>query len=140
MEFYVCMGAQLSCSVGTTPSSLMINPRSPLQVINSPRPLIKNQPRANILDHLSFVNILPFGMCHSPANPLVLAATSAALGVLTPMPCIPATTTPWLPAGNELISGSPALLPHCRLRCDWGGTITIDPKSLSSQNTLKEEF
>ncbi|MGL4604236.1 MAG: hypothetical protein ACRCU9_08815 [Iodobacter sp.] len=35
------------------------------------------------------LNIMPIGTCMSPATPMVAAATAAAMGVLTPMPCIP---------------------------------------------------
>jgi hypothetical protein len=45
----------------------------------------------------------PFAYCTSPANPTVAAATEAALGVLTPMPCIHVTTTKmgaWLSKGS----------------------------------------
>lgn len=64
----------------------------------------------NIMDHISMMNIMPFGMCMSIANPTVAAATAAALGVLTPMPCIPATTSPWVPgAPNVLLGNQPTL-------------------------------
>ena len=39
-------------------------------------------PAANIMDHVPMVNIMPFGMCITPSNPAVAAATAAALGVL----------------------------------------------------------
>ncbi len=52
-----------------------------------------NLPAANIMDHKPMMNIMPFGMCTSLANPTVASATSAAMGVLTP---IPATSSPWI--------------------------------------------
>lgn len=72
------------------------------------------------------VNVLPFGMCQSLANPTVAAATAAALGVLTPMPCIPVTTAPWTPGSpTVLIDGMPALNNTSKLMCVWGGVIQI---------------
>ena len=88
MAKYVCMGAMLKCTFGMTPSSLMVT--VPL------RPMIQNKPKATIMDFAPMVNILPFGMCQSLSNPTVASATSAALGVLTPMPCIPAIVPPRL--------------------------------------------
>jgi hypothetical protein len=83
-------------------------------------------PDANIMDHIPMVNIMPFGMCMSPSNPTVAAATTAALGVLTPMPCIPATTTPWTPgASNVLLGNMPTLDNVSELMCMWGGVITF---------------
>ena len=81
---------------------------------------------ANIMDNKSFVNILPFGMCSSMANPAVAAATAAALGVLTPMPCIPVTIAPWMPGSPTiLVGGMPALTAQSKLMCNWGGVIQI---------------
>ena len=45
-------------------------------------------------------------MCISPANPVVAAATTAALGVLTPQPCIPITIAPWLPGAVTVLTGN----------------------------------
>jgi hypothetical protein len=83
-------------------------------------------PAANIMDHIPMTNIPPFGMCISVANPTVAAATAAALGVLTPMPCIPVTTAPWVPgAATTMIGGMPALDNTCTCMCNWGGVISI---------------
>ena len=78
------------------------------------------------MDFTPMVNIMPFGMCNTPSNPTVAAATAAAMGVLTPMPCIPAITTPWMP-GNPmvLVQGQPALTRMCRNMCMWGGQISF---------------
>jgi len=85
----VCMGAMMQCSFGMAPSSLCVLPTKMV--------MTSKMPAATIMDHIPLVNVLPFSMCTSPANPMVAAATAAALGVLTPMPCIPVTTAPWLP-------------------------------------------
>ena len=55
------------------------------------------------------------------------AATSAALGVFTPMPCVPVIPAPWAPPGSPtvLIANMPALDNTCKLMCAWGGTIQI---------------
>lgn len=117
MPKYVCMGAMMQCSFGMAPSQLIVT--VPL------RPMIQNKPKATIMDFVPMVNIPPFGMCQSLSNPTVASATAAALGVLTPMPCVPAITAPWAPGGKELISNMPALLENCKLMCMWGGNISI---------------
>ncbi|WP_434660434.1 DUF4280 domain-containing protein [Klebsiella sp. MISC125] len=114
----VCSGALLQCSFGVAPSTLMVMP------IN--RTLVSGLPMANIMDNKPFVNIMPFGMCLSIANPTVAAATAAALGVLTPMPCIPATPAPWMPGSPTVLVGNmPALTAQSQLICMWGGVIQI---------------
>lgn len=115
----VCSGATLQCSFGVAPSVLNVLP------VN--RTLTGGMPAANLQDHIPLLNILPFGMCTSPANPTVAAATAAALGVLTPMPCIPATAAPWIPGGppTTLLGGMPALDANGTLMCTWGGAIKV---------------
>jgi hypothetical protein len=115
---HVCNGAMLMCSFGVAPSTLTVLP------VN--RTMTGNMPAANIMDHIPMVNIMPFGMCTSLANPTVAAATAAALGVLTPMPCIPATATPWTPGAPTVLLGNmPALNNTSTLMCNWGGVISI---------------
>ncbi len=71
------------------------------------------------------VNVPTFGMCTSLANPEVASATAAALGVLTPMPCVPALT-PWTPgAPTVLIGGKPALVAGSQCQCVFGGVVEI---------------
>ena len=117
MPMQVCSGAMLQCSFGATPSSLVVLPQNRV---------LTGTPDANILDNKPMVNILPFGMCFSLANPTVAAATAAAWGVLTPMPCIPVTPSPWVPGvPNVLLAGSPTLDNNCKLMCTWGGIIQV---------------
>src|SRR3546814_11899614 len=72
------------------------------------------------------LNIMPFGMCTSLANPTVASATSAAMGVLTPTPCIPATTSPWVPGAPTVLEGNlPTLDNTCKCLCMWGGVVTV---------------
>ncbi len=113
----VCMGALLKCSFGMAPSSLMVLPTNRVTT---------QTPDANIMDNIPMVNILPFGMCQSLANPAVATATTAALGVLTPMPCIPVTVAPWAPGSpTVLIANMPALNNSSKLMCAFGGVIEI---------------
>src|SRR3954469_10120742 len=118
MPMQVVNTAQLMCSMGMAPSPLVVLPLN--------RVMSGNQPAANIMDHVPLMNIMPFGMCQSPANPMVAAATAAALGVLTPMPCIPATPAPWVPGAPTVLLGNmPTLDNISQLMCTWGGIITF---------------
>jgi len=118
MPMQVCMGAVLQCSFGMAPSSLVVLP------VN--RTYTDQVPDANIMDHVPMVNIMPFGLCTSLANPAVAAATSAAMGALTPMPCIPNTPAPWVTGAPTVILGNaPSLDNMSKLMCMWGGLIQI---------------
>lgn len=118
MGQHKCMGGMMMCSMGVAPSSFVVLPTN--------RTLSSNMPAGTIMDNIPMVNIPPFGMCMSPANPMVAAATAAALGVLTPMPCIPVTPAPWIVGSpTDLVGSMPALNNSSTLMCMWAGVIQI---------------
>lgn len=119
--------AQTKCSQGSTPSVLIVLPTN--------RVMSGFQPAANIMDHKPMVNVMPFGMCKSMANPMVAGATAAAQGVLTPMPCIPNTPAPWTPGASDVMLGfMPSLDDSCKLMCMWAGQIeVISPGQVTHQ-------
>jgi hypothetical protein len=113
----VCAGAQLLCSFGAAPCALAVTSNATVTT--------SSMPVATIVDSAPVINIPTFGMCASMTNPQVAAATTAALGVLTPMPCVP-VTTPWVPGSpTELIGGKPALTFDSTCMCSYGGKISI---------------
>jgi hypothetical protein len=114
----VVNGATLLCSFGAAPATLIVLPVNVTTV--------GGLPAATIMDFAPIVNIPTFGMCNTPSNPTVAGATAAALGVLTPMPCVPVTVAPWVPgAVPVLINNLPALDATSKCMCTWGGVITI---------------
>lgn len=117
MGFQVCAGAMMMCTFGVAPAAL---------IVIRPKILSGATPAANIMDNKPFVNVPPFAMCTSLANPTVAAATAAALGVLTPMPCLPTTPAPWV-AGKPkvLVGGMPALDHSSKLNCMFAGVISF---------------
>ena len=127
MAFNVCHGATLACNFGATSSSMVVQP---MNKVNT-----NNVPAANIMDHKSMSNIMPFGVCSSIANPTVAAATASAMGVLIPMPCIPKTPSPWVTGSPTVIlANHPALNNTSTLKCDWGGEIKIvNPGQITHQ-------
>lgn len=107
----------MMCTQGMAPSTLIVPP------VNK---ILAGMPAANIMDFKPFANIVPFAMCRSLANPTVAAATAAALGVLTPMPCIPVPAGPWTPGNPKVLIGNmPAIANTSKLMCAWAGTISI---------------
>ena len=107
----------MTCSFGVAPSSLVVLPSNKV---------FASLPAATIMDNKPCVNILPFGMCTAPSNPAVIAATAAALGVFTPMPCVPVTVAPWIVGKPTVLIGTfPALTDSSKLMCMWGGVISI---------------
>ncbi len=115
MAIHSVTTGSMMCSFGVAPSVFNATPK----MISSSYMQV-----GNIMDNIPITNIPPFGMCTSLANPTVAAATSAALGVLTPMPCVPATPAPWTPgAPTVLVNYMPALNNSSCLMCLWGGQI-----------------
>ena len=118
MGFCVCGGAMLNCSFGMTPSVMNVLPAARV---------MSKMALATVMDNIPMVNIMPFGMCRSLMNPTVAAATAAAMGTLTPMPCNPLIPAPWVPGSpTVLIGGKPALNNSCKLNCAYGGIISIN--------------
>ncbi len=123
----VVMGAMLQCSFGAAPTSLIVLPTNCT--------MCNNVPAANIMDNKPIVNIPTFGMCSCPANPTVASATAAALGVLTPMPCVPATVAPWVPGSPTVLIGNmPALNNSSKCICSYGGVISINNAGQATTN------
>jgi hypothetical protein len=111
-------GALATCTFGVAPSSLSFLP--------TPRVMIEGKPAGTIMDMVPMLNVMPFGMCTSLSNPTVAAATSAALGVLTPMPCVPTIVGPWKPgASKTVIGGKPALVSGSTCNCAYGGMVSM---------------
>ncbi len=117
MPLPVTTSATITCTFGTAPSSMVALP--------TPRVLVEGRPVATVSDAVPLVNVPPFAMCTSLANPQVAAATAAALGVLTPMPCVPATGA-WTPsAPRTLVGGRPVLAQGSMCLCAYGGVVQV---------------
>ena len=104
--------------MGTAPSAMVVLPTAGV--------LVEGRPAARVTDNIPFLNLLPFGMCQSLGNPMVMAATAAALGVLTPMPCLPMPVGPWNSPVSKTMAGGLALLGSGgTCMCAYGGSISI---------------
>lgn len=117
-DSYVCSGAMMKCTMGTSPATLTVLPDRMV--------FLAGQLMANIGDNKPMANLAPFGLCRSLGFPATASATAAALGTLTPMPCMHNTPAPWIGGKTDyLIKGQPALLKSCTCQCMWGGTISL---------------
>jgi len=117
----VVLGAKIQCSMAIPPAPVGSLIVLPVNMVAG-----GSVPAANIMDNKPFANIPPFPLCQAPANPTVIAATSAALGVPTPSACVPVFPGPWTPgASKALVGGMPALHAGCTLMCAYGGTVSV---------------
>lgn len=117
MGVLVSTGALVECAFGAAPCEFAASGEN----VSATTP-------TGVITDVEAENIPTFGMCSAPANPEVIAATAAALGVLTPVPCTP-VLMPWTPgAVGVTINGVPALDDESVCMCAWAGVITVtDP-------------
>ena len=113
----VTTGAMAVCTMGAAPGVLTF---IPAPIVGGPAQAGKTT------DTIPLLNVPSFGMCISLANPLVAAATAAALGVLTPMPCIPDPAGPWVPGSAAVFLGGISMIDSASvLNCAYAGVIAI---------------
>lgn len=126
MRRLVVDGAKIRCSQGTLPSVLVVLPDSPVST--------DDKPTASVQDHKPQRNIITFGQCRSLKNPSVASATASSAGVLSPQPCVPATTTPWEPgAPFAVVDEVKILSSDSTCKCEYEGVIDIlDPNTDAS--------
>jgi hypothetical protein len=114
MASLVVTGASLQCTMGTMAATFTASATQE----SAPSP-------AGVVTDFGPSSVPSFGLCQSPANPQVAAATAAAQGVLTPQPCQP-LLSPWTP-GSSLVTvqGTPALDDSSQCMCSWAGTVSV---------------
>jgi len=117
MSVLVCSGAKLWCTYGDSEGTLVV--QQPTTV------MCENKPTASANDCTHTTSVTPCGFCHSLTNPNVASATAAAFGSLTPMPCNPLPLVWSNVSTTVLIGKSLALTNKSRLRCAYGGELTI---------------
>ena len=122
MPTLVVHGAQLTCSFGAAPCSLIVLPT------NSTTAADQNE--ATVNDFVPMQNITGFKMCTAPSNPQVAAAMGA------PVPCVPVIPSPWAPgSAGVTIEGQAALMDSDTCQCTWAGVITVSSAGQTSCTT-----
>jgi len=115
MAIHCCTGGMMQCSFGMAPSTFVATHRTTAT---------SYMDAGNIMDFVPIQNIPPFDPGAEAGRREAFAATAAALGVLTPMPCVPVPTGPWVTgAPTVLLDNFPALNNSSKLMCAWAGVI-----------------
>lgn len=117
MGIPVVAGATCTCTMGTAPGQIKPTCQSSVRM--------GGKPVATIADAAPLSNVSACGMCTSLMNPAVASATAAALGTLTPQPCVPAPMGVWSCPGSVRAGGKPVLTSEGTLSCSYGGTISV---------------
>ena len=114
MPNLVCTGATLQCSFGAAPATFSATGTQ----VSAAGP-------AGVVTDTALANVPPFGMCQSLSNPQVAAATTEALGALTPQPCQPILSR-WSPGSTRVTTGGIAALDDSsQCTCIWSGVVTV---------------
>lgn len=119
MTFTMAMGTLRKCIFGLVPTPFLPIPSNVFTV----------EPVGSMLDIIPFLNVMTFGICITPTNPMVDAIMIASLGTVDFAPCIPIPIIPKTPAAyNVLRDGIPMAQIESFDLCLWGGLImTIAP-------------
>jgi hypothetical protein len=111
-------GCILMCTNGLAPTPFVATPK--------PAPMVNGALAAGTIEQIMANNVATFGACNSLANPTVASATASAMGVLTPMPCVPKIAAPWSPPTIAVKSSSlPVATVLSKCTCAFGGMISV---------------
>jgi Domain of unknown function (DUF4280) len=116
MPNLVCTGATLQCLYGNAPATF-----------TATGPRVSAGGAVGVVADTTSASVPAFGLCSSPFNPAVIAATQAdPLHQLQPQPCQPVLSD-WAPPGpaRVTIGGTPALDASSQCTCAWQGVITV---------------
>ena len=116
MGLLVVTGGMLQCTMGAMPATFAATGVS-----------VMGGTPAGVITDISMASIPTFGMCMSPANPLVAAATSAAGWVCSRRSRgIPVIASPWAPGSLKVtINEVPALDSTSTCMCTWAGMVSV---------------
>lgn len=121
MTMETCTSGMTKCSMGLIPASFNVLPNKFVFTEFKPAGTIMDNKNTNFIPPM-----MTFGMCLSLMNPDVMQATMNAGGILTPMPCKPMFTMPWMPGSpTVLIKNEPALGMTSQLMCIYMGVISF---------------
>jgi len=117
MSLVVVSGASCQCTFGLAPSCF--------SATTAVKERVDGKIVGTVMDGAPVQNIRPFGLCITLSNPAVAAATAAALGVLTPQPCVPVTQKWSGPAATYRADGQSVIVQTSTCSCAYGGVITV---------------
>lgn len=116
-KYSLCKGARLKCSCGDNTSNYNVLPVNKVSINGNPVGVIS--------DTKPMINILPFGLCFSMANPTVAAATAANQGKLQKMPCVPNIVDSWSEGISHFLLNEETPCNLSKVKCLYSGIISV---------------